>query len=373
MKKIKLLITGGHLAPALSIIDELQTNHAYNDVFIIFVGRKYPLEGDKTLSLEYEEIRKRNIRFVNLLTGRFTRAVSFRTIIGIVKIPLGFFNALKILIHEKPDIVLSFGGYLALPIALWSFIFRIPIFTHEQTIHPGLANKIIGSVSKKVFVSFEQAALYFDIRKTMAIGNPIRKSIFTTIKIPFEIHKDSPVIYITGGSLGSHSINTHIFEILKDLLKQYIVIHQTGDTVEYKDYEKSIAIQKKLPEELRKRYFPAKFIHDDEIGFVYSVADVVVGRSGANTLFELITLKKPAVLIPLPWSGKGEQEAHAKLYKKIGGGEIFHQNEQSKKLLELINAVVINKFVYAENLKQLQSVHHEKAASEIITTIFQSS
>ncbi len=365
---MKILITGGHLTPALAIIDELKKTKP--DVEIIFVGRKYSLDSEKTLSLEYKEITKRKIVFIPFYAGRLTRVINFQSIINFLKIPLGFINGFFVINQYRPDFVFSFGSYLALPIVFWSYIYKIPIFTHEQTINPGLANRIIAQFAKKIFISFEKAKDHFKKRQVILTGNPIRKSVFEIIKKPFNIKKDRPVIYITGGSLGSHSINLHIKKILKSLLKKYIVIHQTGDTKQYHDYEDLLKIKENLPNDLKNNYFLVKHFFEDEIGYIYSISDLVIGRSGANTFFELLYLKKPAIFIPLPWSAGKEQQYHAEIFAKAGCGEIFHQIETSEKLLRLIDKMINNLYFYKKNFLNLQNLYHENAASFIIKEIF---
>ncbi len=167
--------------------------------------------------------------------------------------------------------------------------------------------------------------------------------------------KDRPVIYITGGSLGSHSINQLIKQILPTLLKKYIVIHQVGDTKEYQDFENLISLQLKLPKILQKNYFPQKFFFDDQIGYIYSLADIVISRAGANTFFELLALHKPTIFIPLPWSAGGEQELHAKIFKRAGVGEIFYQGENISKLIQLIDKMITNIDKYKKKFHQLTS------------------
>jgi len=365
---MKIIITGGHLTPALAFIEKLKEKKP--EVEIIFVGRKYALDSEKTLSLEYKEITGKKILFVPIIAGRLTRLISLNSLKNFLKIPLGFFNAFFIISRYRPDVVLSFGSYLAVPIVFWAYLFKIPVFTDEQTIKPGLANKIIGFFAKKIFISFPEVEKYFDKRKTIMIGNLIRESIFKIEKKPFEITKNKPVIYITGGSLGSHSINQHIKKILPQLLEKYIVIHQTGDTKEYHDYEDLLEIKNKLPDNLKKKYFLRQHFFQNEIGYIYSLADLVVGRSGANTFFELIALKKPAVFIPLPWSAGKEQQHHAEIFAKAGCGEIFHQIETSEKLLRIIDKMINNLEKYQKNFKLLKNYFYKDAPERIIKEIF---
>jgi len=365
---MKVLITGGHLTPALAVIEEIKKSKPETE--IIFVGRKYSLDSEKTISLEYKEINKKRIPFIPLQAGRLTRIFTLRSIRNFLRIPLGFFNAFFIVKNIRPDTIISFGSYLALPIVFWAYFFKVPIFTHEQTIKPGLANKLISMFSKKIFLSFNDSIKYFPTKKTIVTGNPVRSSIFQVEKIPFEIKKDRPVLYITGGSLGSHSINIHIKKIVKQLLKNYIVIHQTGETKEYKDYEDLFELKKDLPEELRRRYHLVKHFFEDEIGYVYSVTDLVIGRSGANTFFELLNLKIPAIFIPLPWASGKEQQYHAEIFAKNHTGEIFHQIEPSDKLLRLTDKMIKNIDFYKKNFELLTSFYKKNASQYIVNEIF---
>jgi len=365
---MKVLITGGHLAPALAIIEEIKKVKPKTE--IIFIGRKYALDSEKTISLEYKEIIKRKVKFIPLQAGRLTRIFTLKSIRSFIRIPLGFFNAFFIIKNNQPDLIISFGSYLALPIVFWGYFFKIPIFTQEQTIKPGLANSIIAFFAKKIFVSFEESKKYFPAKKTVVTGNPIRNSVFKSVKKPFILKKDRPVIYITGGSLGSHSINQHIKKIIAKLLNDYIVIHQTGETKEYKDYENLLEVKNNLPSELAGRYFLAKHFFEDEIGYIYSVSDLVVGRSGANTFFELIYLKKPALFIPLPWSSGREQQFHAEIFAKNSIGEIFHQIEPPEKLLRLINKMMIDLDFYKKNFRSLSDFYKKNANEYIVKEIF---
>ena len=367
---MKMLITGGHFTPAVSLISSLQKKCKSEEFSLIFVGRKYQTESEKTLSLEYKEVTDRGIPFVNLETGRFTRALSLKTVEDFFRIPMGFLNALAIIKNERPDIVFSFGGYIALPISFWAYCFRIPIYTHEQTIHPGLANKIIGGMAKKIFVAFEESKKYFDQNKVKVVGNPIRESILKVIDQPFSISTDRPVLYVTGGSLGSHSINEHIFFLLRKLLQKYTIIHQIGNTKEYDDYTKALEIKRSLSFPLKKQYYPRKHFFENEIGYIYSISDLVVGRAGANTFFELCVLKKPTLFIPLQWAASNEQVKHAEIFAQYGTGEVFHQSDSSDHLFEKIEKMINNIEQYKNNFSSLQHLYKKNAADCIVKELF---
>lgn len=364
---MKILITGGHLGTALGVIDEMAKENE-----IIFIGRKYALDQEKTISLEYLELTKRGIKFYSITTGRLTRLASIRTVINFLKIPTGFVQAYKILKSEKPDIILSFGSYIALPVCLVGYLLRIPIFTHEQTLNPGLTNRIIAKVAKKIFVSFPEAEKNFPKSKVVLSGNPVRSNLLTIKKKVFNIKKNKPVIYFTGGSLGSHSINNIVEKILNNLVKDYIVIHQTGNIKEYNDFQKLTFLKEKLNNQFKENYYLKEHFFEDEIGYIYATCDLVVGRSGANTFFELLALKKPAIFIPLPWSAGKEQLKHAELFFNEGAGEIFNQSDKPENLIILIKKIIANYQSYKINFKNLDKLYKGDAAKIIFKTIKES-
>ncbi|MBI2641638.1 UDP-N-acetylglucosamine--N-acetylmuramyl-(pentapeptide) pyrophosphoryl-undecaprenol N-acetylglucosamine transferase [Candidatus Roizmanbacteria bacterium] len=364
---MKILITGGHISPALAVIDKLLT--IPQTVDIVFVGRKFPLGQERSLSLEFKEIQKRKIKFYDLQAGRLTRIVSFRSLVNFIKTPLGFWHAYQILVKERPSVVLAFGGYLALPIGLLASLMRIPLFIHEQTIQPGITNKFLSLLAKITFISFNESAKYFPSARTQLSGNPVRESIFMTTSPPFYIEKTRPVVYITGGSLGSHSLNVHVEKLLPQLLKRYIVIHQTGNVKEYNDLMRLSRLRRTLPTGLQSNYFIRDHFTDAEVGYVYSRSDIVVGRAGANTFFELLALKKPAIFVPLPWSSHKEQQKQASLFKRAGVGEIFDQYDDSQRLMTLINKVMREISYYHKSFKQLEYLYKQNATDVIIKTI----
>ncbi|CAN5147157.1 undecaprenyldiphospho-muramoylpentapeptide beta-N-acetylglucosaminyltransferase [soil metagenome] len=363
----KLLITGGHVTPALAVVDALAQKNIKCDV--VFVGRKYVNNRETANSFEYNEVTKRNIPFIHLKAGRLTRVANMQSFLSFLNIPAGVIAAYKIISYQKPDIVLTFGGYIGLPIAIAARLKGIPIYSHEQTIHPGIANRLISKMAKRIFVAFAESAKYFNKKRVIVSGNPIRAAVFSKGKAIFKIPA-LPCIYITGGSLGAHSVNTHIERILPELLKKFVVIHQTGNVREFKDFERLAEFKSTLKSEIADRYFPQEHFLDDQIGWVYSVSDFVVGRSGANTFFELMALEKPAVFIPLPWSANDEQRRQAMIFKEKGLGEVFEQNRSSSELLSLIEKVNSNLSDYQNCFALIDQDYHTHAEDTIIDTIF---
>ena len=161
---MNIAITGGHITPALAVIEELQK---INGVTITVIGRRKALDSENTESFEFEQVMKKNLRFINLKTGRVTRTVSLQSIYNLFLFPVGFVSSLFILKKIRPHVVLSFGGYIALPVSLIAYLLHIPVFTHEQTIRTGFANKIISRFCKKVFISYEESADDFPRQKVL--------------------------------------------------------------------------------------------------------------------------------------------------------------------------------------------------------------
>jgi UDP-N-acetylglucosamine--N-acetylmuramyl-(pentapeptide) pyrophosphoryl-undecaprenol N-acetylglucosamine transferase len=320
MKK-KLFIIGGHLSPALAVIDEIQQH--FPDWQIVFVGRKYAMEIDNNVSIEYKAITERNIRFLSLTTGRLQRFFSAMTIVSLFKIPIGFFQSLFYCVTEKPDLIVSFGGYLALPVVVAGKITGIPSITHEQTLIPGLTNRIIAQVVSKICVTFPETVRFFPKQKTVVTGMPIRNGLwFVKTGTYAELEqKKYPILYITGGTTGAVSLNDLLFPIVNVLTKKYVVIHQTG----FPSFDKAQHIKHKLPCTEGKRYIVEPYIDGNDVAWILRHAALIINRSGANTIIEIAAFGAISLSIPLPWSAGNEQLINARWLAKFGAAEVLDQ------------------------------------------------
>lgn len=337
---MKILICGGHLTPALSFIEQLP-----NTEEILYVGRKYALEGDSSYSLEYQTIQKRNIPFVEIETGRLQRKFTSHTIPALLKLPKGFMQACKIIQEYKPDIILGFGSYVSLPLCVMGWILHIPVVIHEQTLEAGLANKILAKIATKICVSWQSSLSFFPKNKTVLTGNPIVQTVQQEAK-KYSI-STMPTIVIIGGSLGSHAINILIEQIVPTLLEKYTIIHQTGDAKQYNDFARLTKLKDTLASSLQKKYILTKFIDPSEIVQTLKKADIVISRAGINTVTTLLALKRISILIPLPFSQKNEQLKNALFLKQAGLSEVAIQSSLTpEKLLNQIVELEKNKKKY---------------------------
>ena len=358
---MKIAITGGHLPPALSVIEALS-----KDTKVLFVGRKYALEGDKAFSLEYQTITKLGIPFEEIKTGRMQRKFTFYTIPSLLKLPLGFVRAFSILKKFKPDVVLGFGGYVSVPVGIVAYLMRIPLVIHEQALEAGLANKILSRFAAKVCISWEETRIFFPKEKVAVTGLPLRNFQLSTFNS--QLDKKLPLIYITGGSLGSHFINNLIEGCLREILANFNLVHQTGDAKEYGDFDRLERLKNGLPYEFRQRYKLQKFIDPKEVGLVLSQADLIVGRSGINTIAELIFFKKPALLIPLPYLR--EQIKNARFFKNLGLGEILLQKDATSiDFLKTVKYMFGLRQDYKKNAQKASSLIKKDAVFNIIEVV----
>lgn len=369
---MKVLIAvggGGHFSAAISVIERMP-----KEWDILLVGRKHTFEGDSALSFEYQTAQRLGIPFASLTTGRLQRKFTKRTLISLAKMPVGFVQAQKIIREFKPDVVLSFGGYVSVPVVLAAAVKRLPIVIHEQVLHGGLANKFAARFATAVCVSWEESKKFFPEEKTVVTGNPLRKEFFlgTEAQNPRTSKKEGslPVLYVTGGSGGAHGINVLIEGCLEKLLEKFTVIHQTGDAREFTDYDRLTKKKAQLQEIMQKRYVVRKFFDAEEVMHILSQADLIISRSGINTVTEILYLGKPSLLLPLPYGQHNEQLTNAHFVKKIGLAEIVHQQEVTPDMLfEKIEAMMSHMEVYTRHKEAARQVIHRDAAEKIVKEV----
>lgn len=350
---MKILITGAHFTPAVAVIEQLKK---YPDVKIVYVGRKNTQEGDSSKSLESQIIPTLGVKFIPITAGRLQRYFTIYTIPALFKIPIGLIQALYIVLTEKPDVTLSFGGYVAVPIVIASWLFSIPILIHEQTLVSGLANRISAFFADKVALSFKSNQ---ENGKYIVTGNPLRNIV---IKIEDklagteEIFKAArkermPVVLITGGNQGSRIINKTVEECLNKLTKEAFVIHVTGES-KFNDFERLRDLGN-----FGERYLVRKWINE-EYGAVLNKVDLVISRSGINTLTELAYIGKPALVIPFPHLYGDEQNKNARYFENAGLVKILPQSKLSG------NSLVENIKLLLKDLSKLKQ--KAKSAKKVL-------
>lgn len=349
-------MTGGHHSSAVPVIHLIQEK--YPDIEIFWVGHRHSSLGDKNDTLEFKEIISLGIPFFDLKAGKVYKTFN---IVRLIKVPFGFIQAFYYLLKIKPDVVLSFGGYLAVPVVFDAWILGIPSLTHEQTVVVGYANKFISRFVKKVLVSWEESIKFFSQDKVVFTGIPLRKSVFEVKSNSFKSENGLPTIYITAGKSGSHFINELIKESLSELLSFCNVIHQCGNDSNYKDYDELSSLYSGLDPLSEGNYFLRKYVLENEVGEAFSKASLVVSRSGAHIISELAALEKPSLLIPISWVSHDEQNKNAQLLKDIGLAKVL--DEKTLSSAELV-AEIRNSLLSLDQYKSVRKLDLKFANSD---------
>jgi len=362
---MKILIPGGHLTPALAFIDYLKTSHPHDEV--VFCGRLFSQDILKQKSQEKTEVTRRNVPFVFFQAPRWDHSSLSTKIKYPFYLILAVFQALRLLWHHKPSIVLSFGGYLAVPIAVAAYLLRVPVVTHEQTRTVGVATRLIGRFAKKIALTYPETAFDLPDSKTVVTGNPLRLGLFTPQPRPAWLASDLklPLIYITGGNQGSEVINIMVQQGLRSLLKEWVVIHQCGNPTQKRKYKHELEqAKRKLPANLQNNYLVREWLTEEELGWLYQHASGVVSRAGANTVLELAAHHLPSILIPLPFAHGDEQVLNAKYLSDQGGAILIPQKDLT--FTSLLAALTrITKYQRSMSLKLKNLVVPTDAAAKL--------
>ena len=308
--------TGGHIYPGLAIVDEfkkklsnVKIDGKTPELNVVWIGSKKGSDRDiveKSGSCD---------KFYGISSGKLRRYFSFQNFLDIFKIGIGFISSFFLLLKLKPIFVFSKGGFVSVPPVIAAKILKIPVYTHECDFSPGLATKINSKFAKKILLSFESTTSFFAgplKEKLVVTGNPVRPVFYnasaekgkTFIGYDSNITK-KPILLVMGGSLGAVQINSLVKENLEWIKERFFIVHQTGkqwadELLPLKDDD----------------YHPYPFIYN-EMPDVMAAADVVLSRSGSNSLWECAVSKKPLILIPFSGSGtRGDQVENAAFFEK---------------------------------------------------------
>ncbi len=364
-RAVKVLLTGGHVTPALAVIAEIKSQKPSWE--IVFVGRLYALEGDRTLSEEYRLLEELRVRFLPLTSARWSRSLRWRDLLSLFKFPLGLITAFGYCFREKPSVIMSFGGYVALPVVVAARAMGVPVVTHEQTRRLGLANRIISILAQRICVSFPETLRSWPDKKVVFTGLPIRREIFSPPqKTNFSIDQDVPLIYITGGATGAVSLNELIYQVLPSLTHRFMIVHQTGR----KSFSRAQEVWTSLAVEERRHYLPVPYLGVLDHSYFLHLAKLIISRSGANTVGEIAALGKVGLFIPLPWSAGGEQELNAKYLVDYGSAEILEQPKITPELLEKTITFMIARIeVYQKKAQILAPEFVHSGAQQVVAEL----
>lgn len=353
-----IIITGGHLTPALATIHQLK-KHSLD---IVFVGRTHtgPLT---SAARESQFARDLGLSFEELDPPKLHRKPLFLNLGQLPKLTSSLFKAHSIITTHQPKLILSFGGYLALPLALAAYLKHIPVLTHEQTTVMGLTNRLISRFSS-VAISWPQTR--FSPSKAILTGNPIRPEFLKSPKKPdwYQNPHQLPLLFVTGGNQGAHAINQQIFTDLARLTSTYYLVHQTGNSNSKADFKLSQKLHRQLSIKSQKNYHSQPWFSASEISWLFKHANLVISRSGANTITELLLTNSQSLLVPLPIAGANEQLHNAQLLEKLGLATILPQGKLNQ-LLPSINSTLATKPKLNRSQIDYLTSLHANAASKL--------
>jgi len=244
-------------------------------------------------------VREAGIEFRSVSSGKFRRYLSWSNFTDLFRIARGFFEAWTLLGRWRADVVVSAGGFVAVPVVWAAALRRIPVHVHQMDIGPGLANRLSVPFAASVSVSLKRSLADFPRRRTVWTGNPVRQELFSgsadEARRIFGLEPGVPVVLVLGGGTGAIGLNDLIRRAVPLLAPLCQIIHLTGKG-------------KSTGEVRAPRYHEIEFI-TGEIRHAYAAADLVVTRAGMGVLTELAALGKPTVIVPMPDSHQEENAA----------------------------------------------------------------
>ncbi len=301
--------TGGHIMPNISLLPHLKKHFQK----IYYIG---------TNGMEKELISRQNgVTFIEIPARKLDRTNRIKNLALPFHLMKSICSCKKILKEIKPDVIFSKGGYVSVPVCIAGKLRKIPIVSHESDMTLGKANKLIYKICKKFCTSFDKTSL--GLKKAVFTGSPIRAQLETGDKekgfLLTNVDRTRPTILVTGGSAGASDLNDIIHKILPVLLKKYNVIHLTGKG----------KINKKISYE---NYCQMEFCQNIE--HLFAISDVAISRAGSNAIYELLFLKKPMLLIPLPKGvSRGDQVDNAKYFEEKNFATVLEQANMTEKTL----------------------------------------
>lgn len=345
--------TGGHIYPALAIINKIKEMDKNSE--ILYIG---------TLDrMESKIIPECGIDFIGVEMKGLNRRNLFKNF-KVLSIYLKAKNKIKKILKEfQPDIVLGIGGYITLPVIEEATKLGIKTFIHEQNSIPGLSNKILSRKVDKIGVSLEDSLKYFDSKKTIFTGNPRSEEILSAravVKSKYNLSKDKKLVLIVMGSLGSQTMNNKLKSIIPLFNKKdYEVLFVTGKVYydEYKDIKNVPCNVKIVP-----------YLND--MLSVMKKTDLIVTRAGASTIAEITSIGIPSILIPSPYVTHNHQYKNAKVLEEAGASKIIEEELlDGKELINSIDEILKDHKKYDIMKKNSEKLGVKDSASKIYNII----
>lgn len=341
--------TGGSVTPLLAISEELSERYGER-LSMMWIGTHQGIE--RALTARHPFIYKA------VAAGKLRRYFDLRNITDIFKIIIGLIQSVYILYSFKPQLVVTAGSFLSVPVAWAAWILNIPVIVHQQDIRPGLANLLMAPCAKVVTVAFGKSLDDYG-SKSVWIGNPVRKEFKAKAEMqPTHVKSsEKPLLVILGGGTGSQTINSLVLESVGTLTPFLRVIHITGRLGRWSDERR----------EATPDYQFYELLESEHLAEALADASLVVTRAGLGTLSELSYLGKPCIIIPIPDS---HQEENAEYFASRGAAVVLDQRTLSPKIFSTTIKRLLNdkdELAYmSQKIKDVMKHNANKEMADII-------
>lgn len=324
--------TGGHFYPIIAVAEAVHDAVKERKLLppeMYFFG---------PAAFDERALYENGLTFVKTPAGKVRRYFSLMNFFDAFKTAWGIGTTIWKLYKIFPDAVFSKGGYGATPTVMAARILRIPILAHDSDSIPGRATMLAAPFAEKIAISYPDTYQFFPekLKEKIALtGNPVRRDLVSPAKegsLEFlELETNVPVILVLGGSLGAEKINDVILSALPDLVKNYQIVHQTGQAnIELVSKTAKIVLEKN---ERRYRYKPYGYLSLLAMKMAAGAADLVVSRAGSGSISEISSWGKASILIPIPEAVSRDQVSNAFAYARTGAATVIEQNNLSPHVL----------------------------------------
>ena len=351
--------TGGHLFPGIAIAQEFMARNSHNE--IIFVSTANPFE-QRILS-------KMNFALASITVEGIKGRGLWNQTKSICKLPMGIYQAIRILSRFKPDLVVGLGSYSAGPVVLAARLLGVKIVLHEQNMLPGITNRVLARFADIIFVSFEDTKARLASRRSQFTGNPVRQAILNGARPPQSEDKAETAqkpftILIIGGSQGAHRINVTVVEALNHLHQtdDLYIVHQTG------------AADEKMVQAAYARHGVASTVRSffDDMAPLYQSADLIICRAGATTVAEITAIGKAVIFIPFPYAADDHQRLNAVSLTEKGAAEMILEKDLNAKMLgEKIEYYASHPAALGQMACKAAECGNPEAAGDIVDACYQ--